>query len=175
MTHEAPPSLVGKSSHRARTSLCTTCHPLPSIPQVCMFLPLPFTGDGCKATYNLVDTSPVFQACARSLDVETCLLYNAGSITSTRDRPGSNFLPLTAQKEVQHGRPRRTATRQLSAGRPVRAGRLCRGVSGAAPATHVAGGDQGATHPPRGQRGGALLPGSRDDCEADASLHCARL
>src|SRR5712692_1251537 len=67
MTHEAPPSLVGKSSHRARTSLCTTCHPLPSIPQVCMFLPLPFTGDGCKATYDLVDTSPVFQACARSL------------------------------------------------------------------------------------------------------------
>jgi serine/threonine protein kinase len=34
-----------------------------------------------------------------------CLRYDAGIITSTRDRPAKAFLPLTAQEEVQHGVP----------------------------------------------------------------------
>src|SRR6266700_1676772 len=42
MTHGAPPSLVGKHSHRTGLSLSTTHQPMPSIPQDCMSLSYSF-------------------------------------------------------------------------------------------------------------------------------------
>src|SRR6266704_334886 len=42
MTHVAPPSLVGKRSHRTGLSLSTTHQPMPSIPQDCMSLSYSF-------------------------------------------------------------------------------------------------------------------------------------
>src|SRR5712692_544268 len=81
------------------------------------------------------------------LDVETGLLYNAGIITSTRDRPARKSLPLTAQEEVQHGRPPWTATWQLPPGHPAGTGRLCRSLSRAACALQAASGHQGAAYP----------------------------
>src|SRR5215471_16358496 len=107
--------------------------------------------------------------------METCVLYNVGIITSTRDRPARTCLPLTAQEEVQHDRPRRTTIWQLSSGHLARPGWLCRSLPGPAHPAQPPSGDQGATYAPDGERGEALLPGSRDHCEVNSPLHCARL
>src|SRR5947209_5107751 len=82
-------------------------------------------------------------------------------------------LPLTGRQEAEDGRPGRTTIWQLPAGRPVRTGRLCRGVPGAACAAQPAGCHQGAAYTPDRPGGGALPKGSRNDCYADAALYCA--